>query len=68
MVGCLSCVNMVYLLNGFRPRVEKTGMLKYLFAALIIAVAGGIAALTFWRIPAPGKAVEVVIPNDHFKL
>jgi len=43
-------------------------MLKYLFAALLIAVVGGAAVLTFWRIPAPSKAVEVVIPNDHFKL
>jgi len=43
-------------------------MLKYLFGALVIAVMGGVAVLTFWRIPAPSKPVEVVIPNDHFKL
>ena len=43
-------------------------MLKYLFAALIIAGVGGVAALMFWRIPAPSKSVEMVIPNDHFKL
>ena len=42
-------------------------MLKYLFAALLVAVVGSLAVLTFWRIPAPGKSVEVVIPNDRFK-
>lgn len=43
-------------------------MLKYLFTALIVALVGGVAVLTFWRIPAPSKPVEVVIPNDRFKL
>jgi len=43
-------------------------MLKYLFAALLVAVVGGIAVLAFWRIPAPSKPVEQVISNDRFKL
>jgi len=43
-------------------------MLKYLFGALLVAVLGGVAVLAFWRVPAPSKPMEVVIPNDRFKL
>ena len=42
-------------------------MLKYLFAALFVAVFGGGLVLMFWHIPAPAKTVEVTISNDHFK-
>jgi hypothetical protein len=43
-------------------------MLKYLFAALFVAILGGAAMLTFWQIPAPARPTEVVIPNERFKL
>jgi len=62
-------VQIWFTIEWFLAKVWRAKkMLKYLFGALVIAVVGSVAVLTFWRIPAPSKPVEVVIPNDHFKL
>jgi hypothetical protein len=41
-------------------------MAKFLFLALTLSVAGGIAFLAFTRVPAPTKIVEKPVPTERF--
>jgi len=38
----------------------------FLFFLLLLILAGGVAFLLTWDIPAPTAPVEKVIPNDRF--
>ena len=39
---------------------------KVAFLAGLVVVAGGIAFLAAWNVPAPVNKIEKVIPNDRF--
>ena len=41
-------------------------LFKFLFIALILALAGGAAFLATWDIPAPATEVEKVLDDDRF--
>lgn len=41
-------------------------LIKLLFVALILALAGGAAFLATWDIPAPAQEVEKVLDDDRF--